>query len=147
MDPRPKQSVFGFDNQTKSYNLGKVIYGNKRIRQRFGSRRFNPKPEKSKIFGEYSEIGEQGQAKENRSFFSPYSPVTIGNWRGDSNPFTESFDPDPDRGSTSDKSRKLVKNIKILDREIEELRKSIESSGESSNDTLLDKAIKLINEK
>ena len=151
MDPEVDnklKSVFGLDNQTRSFNLGPgALYGSNRIRQSLGSHMFNPEPEKAVFFGKYDEFSEKLEAKKNRSFFSPYSPVTIGNWRGYSNPFTETFDPDEDAGFTSDKSRTLVRNIKILDREIEELHKSIESSGESSNDTLLDKAIKLINDK
>lgn len=131
VDPKLK-SVFGFDNQTKSYNLGKgMLYGRRRVRQYFGSHIFYPEPSRF-------------QAKYNRSFFSPYSRVNVGNWRGWLR--NKHWEHDEDAGTNTDKSKIIVRNIKIFDGEIEELRKSIESSGESSNDTL-DEAIKLINEK
>ena len=89
------------------------------------SQRFYPKPEKAKVLGEYSETVEELHAKTNRKFFSPYSQVCIGKWRGKTNHFTETFDRDPDRGRVSDKSEKLVNNIKNSDMKINKVLSSI----------------------
>ena len=115
-----------------------MLYGRKRVRQGFGEHKFYPEPEKSKFFsGKNDEISEKLEAEKNRSFFSPYSPVKIGNWRKE------------EKGFTSNDSKTLVRNIKNLEREIEELRKSIETSTETVNNEnpSIKKAIKLINEK
>ena len=140
------QKVFEVDNQTRYLRRPGNWYGTK-YKAQYCSHMFNPKPENSRFFGKYDEVGEKLEAKKNRKFFSPYTRVCIGNWRGWTNHYAESFDPDQDRGSVSDESEKLVKNIKKLDIKIEELRKSIETNTETVNNENLSKAINLINEK
>ena len=140
------QKVFEEDNKTGNLKRPGNWYGIK-YKAQYCSHMFNPEPENSKFFGKYSEVSEKLEAKKNRKFFSPYTRVCIGNWRGWTNHYANSFDPDPDRGNVSDKSKTLVENIKKLDMDIDKLLSSIITNTETVNNENLSKAINLINEK
>lgn len=139
--------VFKLDNQTKGFSKPGKLYGTRYDAQQLT---FTRRPEDETIFGLKDKSTEKLYAKRIKHFFSPYSSVNTGKWKGwlDSNNF---WVHDEDAGfitdKITDKSRKLVKNIKKLDKQIEELRKSIETSTETVNKENLSKAINLINEK
>lgn len=141
------QKVFEQDNQTGNFRKPGRFYGINYQMQGFCSHRFYPKPENARLMGKYDEVVEEFHAKTNRKFFSPYTKVCIGNWRGTTNHYAKSFDPHPDRGDVSHKSEELVGNIKNLDMEINKVLSSIITNTETVNNENLKTAIKLINEK